>query len=64
MKHMADKYHFLAAAFRNAHGQLHEETNTPKDKKIPREKLKEAVKKGGVEAKRAQLVMNANPLSR
>lgn len=58
-----EKKHWMAAAFANAHGQLHEATGTPKGKKIPRSKLESEVKKGGVNAKRAQLVMNANPLS-
>ena len=54
--------HWMAQAFANAHGQLHRETNTPKGKTIPRSKLKEAVNKGGKEAKRAQAVLNAHPL--
>lgn len=54
--------HWMAAAFANAHGQLHKQLGVKAGEKIPREKLKEAVKKGGVEGKRAQLVMNANPL--
>jgi hypothetical protein len=55
--------HWMAKAFANAHGQLHKATGTKKGEKIPRSKLEAEVKKGGVNAKRAQLVMNANPLS-
>lgn len=58
---MAKPKHWEAAAFRNAHGQLHRELGVAVDKKIPRSKLEAAVKKGGRIAKRAQLVMNANP---
>ena len=58
---MATK-HWMSAAFSNAHGQLHKQLGVPKGKTIPRSKLKEAVKKGGLEAKRAQLVLNAHPL--
>jgi len=54
--------HWMAKAFANAHGQLHKALGIPKGQKIPREKLEEAVKKGGVNAKRAQAVLNANPL--
>jgi hypothetical protein len=54
--------HWEAKAFANAHGQLHKELGVAKDQKIPRSKLKEAVKKGGKEARRAQAVLNANPL--
>jgi hypothetical protein len=54
--------HWEAAAFANAHGQLHKELGVPQGKTIPRSKLKEAVKKGGKEAKRAQAVLNAHPL--
>ena len=60
---MAEK-HWLAAAFKNSHGQLHKELGVKAGDKIPRSKLKAAVRKGGLEAKRAQLVLNANPLSR
>lgn len=52
--------HFMAEAFANAHGQLHSATGTPKGKKIPISKLKDEVRKGGVNAKRAQLVLNAD----
>lgn len=52
--------HWMAEAFANAHGQLHAATGTPKGKKIPVSKLKDAVKKGGVNAKRAQVVLNAD----
>lgn len=55
--------HWMAEAFKNAHGQLHAATHTPKGKPIPRSKLKDEVGKGGVNAKRAQLVLNAHPLS-
>lgn len=54
--------HWMAQAFANAHGQLHRETGTKKGEKIPQSKLHAAVKKGGLEAKRAQLVLNAHPL--
>ena len=54
--------HWMAAAFSNAHGQLHKELGVPQGQTIPRSKLKEAVKKGGREAKRAQAVLNAHPL--
>lgn len=56
--------HWMAAAFANAHGQLHRQLGVPKGQKIPREKLQAAAKKGGVEGKRAQLALNANPLSK
>ena len=57
--------HWMAEAFANAHGQLHKATGTAKGKKIPMSKLKEEVRKGGVNAKRAQLVLNADhPLSK
>jgi len=52
----------MAHAFANSRGQLHKELGVPQGKTIPRSKLKEAVKKGGKEAKRAQLVLNAHPL--
>lgn len=52
--------HWMAEAFANAHGQLHAATGTPKGKKIPTEKLRAEVKKGGVNARRAQLVLNAD----
>lgn len=52
--------HWMKEAFANAHGQLHKETGTPKGKTIPVSKLKEAVKKGGVSAQRARLVLNAD----
>lgn len=54
--------HWMAKAFANAHGQLHQALGVPKGQKIPRAKLEAAVKKGGVNAKRAQAVLNANPL--
>lgn len=54
--------HWMSAAFANAHGQLRKATNTAKGKDISREALHEAVKKGGKEAKQAQLVLNAHPL--
>lgn len=56
---MAGK-HFMAEAFSNAHGQLHRELGIAPDKKIPVAKLREAVRKGGKVAKRAQLVLNAD----
>lgn len=52
--------HWMAKAFANAHGQLHEALGVPKGQKIPRDKLEAAVKKGGRVAKRAQLVLNAD----
>jgi hypothetical protein len=58
---MATK-HWISAAFSQAHGQLHRQLGVSKDKTIPRDKLETAVKKGGLEAKRAQLVLNAHPL--
>lgn len=54
--------HWMAEAFANAHGQLRKSTHTAKGKSISREALHSAVKKGGTEAKRAQLVLNAHPL--
>jgi hypothetical protein len=54
--------HWMAKAFANAHGQLRKSTHTAKGKNISREALHGAVKKGGLEAKRAQLVLNAHPL--
>ncbi|HEY1900776.1 MAG TPA: hypothetical protein VGG49_13390 [Steroidobacteraceae bacterium] len=55
--------HWMAEAFKNAHGQLHKALGVSADKTIPRSKLKEAVKKGGVTGHRAQAVLNAHPLS-
>lgn len=55
---MAKKW--MAEAFSNAHGQLHEALGVPKGQKIPVSKLKDAVKKGGRNARRAQLVLNAD----
>lgn len=52
--------HFMAEAFSNAHGQLHKALGVPKGQKIPVSKLREAVRKGGRTAKRAQLVLNAD----
>ena len=52
--------HFMAEAFLNAHGQLHRELGVPEGKKIPVDKLRAAVRKGGKVAKRAQLVLNAD----
>ena len=51
---------WMGEAFANAHGQLHEELGVPKDQKIPVSKLKDAVRRGGKVAKRAQLVLNAD----
>lgn len=57
--------HFMAEAFSNAHGQLHEALGVPKDQPIPVEKLRAAVRRGGKTGKRAQLVLNADhPLRR
>lgn len=56
--------HWMADAFKNSHGQLHKALGVPTDQKIPRSKLKMAARRGGIEGKRAQLVMNANPLRR
>ncbi len=61
---MASKAHWMADAFKNAHGQLHRELGVSTDKTIPRDKLRMAAKKKGIEGKRARLVMNANPLRR
>ncbi len=52
--------HFMAEAFSNAHGQLHRELGVPEGQKIPVDKLRAAVRKGGKVAKRAQLVLNAD----
>lgn len=52
--------HWMAAAFANAHGQLHEALGVPKGQKIPASKLRAAVRKGGVNARRAQAVLNAD----
>lgn len=54
--------HWMQQAFANAHGQLRKATHTAKDKDISRDALHAAVKKGGKEAKQAQLVLNAHPL--
>lgn len=54
--------HWMAQAFANAHGQLRKATHTAKGENISRESLHAAVKKGGKEAKQAQLVLNAHPL--
>jgi len=56
---VSGEHHFMARAFSNAHGQLHEELGVPKGRKIPASKLHAAVKRGGKVAKRAQLVLNA-----
>jgi hypothetical protein len=60
---MATK-HWMAKAFANSHGQLHRALHVKAGEKIPRSKLEEAVKMGGVNARRAQAVLNANPLSK
>jgi len=61
MRKLRDKAkNWVAGAFANSKGQLHEATGTPKGKKIPESKLKKAIKGGGVNAKRAQLVENAS----
>ncbi|MHB8816520.1 MAG: hypothetical protein ACYDAE_25105 [Steroidobacteraceae bacterium] len=52
--------HFMKEAFANAHGQLHAALGVPKGQKIPVSKLREAVRKGGRNARRAQLVLNAD----
>lgn len=53
---------WMDQAFANAHGQLRKATHTAKGKNISSEALHSAVKKGGKEAKQAQLVLNAHPL--
>lgn len=55
------KAHWMAGAFKNAHGQLHKALGVPAGQKIPRAKLQEAARKGGLNGKRAQAVLNANP---
>lgn len=52
--------HWMAEAFKNAHGQLHKQLGVKAGEKIPADKLRAAVKKGGLEARRAQLVLNAD----
>lgn len=58
---MASK-HWMSEAFKSAHGQLHKQLGVKAGEKIPQSKLEAAVKKGGLVAKRAQLVLNAHPL--
>jgi hypothetical protein len=54
--------HWMKAAFANAHGQLRKKTHTAAGKNISSEALHAAVKKGGKEAKQAQLVLNSHPM--
>ena len=54
--------HWMAKAFSNAHGQLHKQLGVKTGEKTAAARLREAVKKGGLVAKRAQLVLNAHPL--
>ena len=51
--------HWMEQAFANAHGQLHRALGVPAGKKIGKSALHRAVAKGGVNAKRAQAVLNA-----
>ncbi len=50
---------WMAQAFKNAHGQLHESLKVPQDKNIPVSKLERAAHGSGLLQKRAQLVLNA-----
>lgn len=52
--------HWMAEAFSNSKGQLHKALGVKPGEKIPVEKLRAAVRKGGRVAKRAQLVLNAD----
>lgn len=52
------KKNWAAGAFKNAHGQLHRALGVPAGKTIDVRKLEIAVKKGGINAKRAQAVLN------
>jgi hypothetical protein len=56
---MATK-NWMKKAFSNSHGQLHKALGVKQGNKIPLSKLRSAVKKGGLNSKRAQLVLNAD----
>jgi len=49
---------------KSSKGKLHKELHVPLDKKIPKAKLKAAVKKGGKEAKRANLAITLGKLNK
>lgn len=52
--------HWMAEAFGNSKGQLHKALGVKPGEKIPVDKLRAAVRKGGKTAKRAQLVLNTD----
>ncbi|MGO9594076.1 MAG: hypothetical protein ACLQFT_12460 [Steroidobacteraceae bacterium] len=55
--------HWMAKAFANAHGQLHQELHVPLDKTTPREKLERAKHSSNPKLRRRALAAsNANPL--
>ena len=54
---------WIQSAIKNP-GALHKELGVPEGKKIPESKLKAAAKKGGVEAKRANLAMTLKKMGR
>jgi hypothetical protein len=56
--------HFMAQAFAHHKGALHRMLGVPKGKKIPMSKLLAAKRKGGLEAKRANLVLIAERANR
>ena len=51
---MAEKKKWIKEAIKHP-GALHKELHVPMGKKIPKEKLEKAEKKGGIEGKRARL---------
>ena len=61
-KKATDK-NWIASATKNK-GVLHRELGVPAGEKIPKKKLESAAKKGGVEAKRANLALTLGKLSK
>lgn len=51
--------HWMQEAFKNAHGQLHEQLGVPKDQKIPAGKLAKAAGASGKLGMRARAAQNA-----
>lgn len=58
----AKKKFWIAGAIKKP-GALHKDLDVPKGKKISASKLKKAVKKGGIEEKRANLAMTLKKLN-
>ena len=60
---MAEKKNWIAGAIKHP-GALHRQLGVPQGKKIPTSTLREAVKRGGVLAKRARAAMTLRRLNR